>query len=169
MLRSRTFAEYLILIFNIPVVLLGIVIGWMWITDAVGHYVAEDGDSTSGLGMCIGFLLFCLIWNTIVMTYLLLRRPAGAVPTEYPPALASPVPVAVPITVPIGASKSTPAPVRAKATTAAPATNPSPEWVDELAEVHAQVRDPAALPNPPPTAWMPDVARAEQASRPAKE
>jgi hypothetical protein len=171
MLRSRTVAECLIVIFNVPAVLFGIIIGWMWITDAVRHYVAEDGHPNIRLGMCIGFLLSYLIWNTVVMTYLILTRPTSAVPvpTENPQARAPAVPVALPVTAPIEASKSNPPPVRAKPTTAAPAATPSPEWVGELAEVLAKVRDPAALPNPPPTAWMPDVARAEQASRPAKE
>jgi hypothetical protein len=34
---------------------------------------------------------------------------------------------------------------------------PVPEWVHELAEVLATGRDPAAMPNPPPTSWLSDV------------
>jgi hypothetical protein len=170
MARSRTAAEWMILILNVPAVLLGIVLGWIWISDAIQHYVAGDDEGTIRLGMSVGFLICYLTWNTLVTTYLLWRRPISAPSAEKPKAPRSAVAVAPPVTVPIPARKvnAPPAPARPVIAAPPPAT-PTPEWVNQLAEVHAEVPDPAALPNPPPASWISDVARAEQASRPTKE
>jgi hypothetical protein len=167
MFRSRTPAELLMVILNIPAVLFGIVIGWMWISDAVRHYVADDGHPNIRLGMCIGFLMSYLIWNSVVLTYVILthKPPTDTVPAENAIPSAPGVPVALPITAPIAASISNPPPVRAKPTGSVPTAAPSPDWVGGLAEIHATVSDPPPLPNPPPASWIADVARVEQSSR----
>lgn len=46
-----------------------------------------------------------------------------------------------------------------------PAPQPVPDWLPELAEALAAVKDLTALPPPSPDAWLPDVRRAENASR----
>jgi hypothetical protein len=59
--------------------------------------------------------------------------------------------------VPAEAALSLSPPPLAKPVHAGPPPAPMPEWVHELAEILATVRDPAAMPNPPPASWLSDV------------
>src|SRR5438132_13686470 len=102
---SRTPVDWLIVIINIPALLLGLAVGWMWIWEAAQHYQAEDDHPNIRIGMCIGFMMSYLVWLTVVVTYVILKRTSSpsAAPVASAQPLAQPVPIAR--TVPIDATK----------------------------------------------------------------
>jgi hypothetical protein len=164
--QSRTPVDWLIVIVNVPALLLGLAIGWSWILEAADHYRAQDNSPNIRFGMTIGFIMSYLVWNTVVMTYLILKRqPSTAgvhseetVPFHAPPALQRRVKP------PTEATHATPPPIRVRS--GSPPAAPVPDRVKHLAEVPAAGRDLAAEPNPPPMALLPaDHSAEDEASK----
>jgi hypothetical protein len=163
----RNLGDWLIVIINVPVLLLGLVIGGAWAVDAFQHYQAEDNHPNIRLGMCIGFIMAYLIWNSVAITYLILKRrtPTGMVLNADVYPVATALPTATPVSALREQAKAVlpPTPVKpsdlvAQATSATSAT---PQWLGDLAEVQKNDRGPADFSNPAPADWIPDVGRTE--------
>jgi len=153
--QSRTPVDWLIVIVNVPALLLGLAIGWSWILEAANRYRAGDNDPNIRLGMTIGFIMSYLVWNTVVMTYLILKRNASSAPdgSEETVPFSAPAPARRRVRPPTEATHATPPPIRT--TPGLPPAAPLPDRVKHLAEVPAAGRDPAAEQNPPPLALLP--------------
>jgi hypothetical protein len=162
---QRNLGDWLIVIINVPVLLLGSIIGGAWVADAFQHYQAEDNHPNIRFGMCIGFIMAYLMWNSVAISYLILKRrtPLGmALDADVHPA-ASALPTATPLSAPKEQSKAILPPAPAKVSDlAAPATSTTPQWLGELAEAQANDRGFTDLPKPTPKDWIPDVGRAEK-------
>ena len=183
MQQPRSLLDWLIVAVSVSALSVGLAIGWMWYVEATEGNPEGDNPSTLRLAMCIGFIMAYLAWTTVVMAYLVLRRPApvdlASVETVelVAPSVARAVPVAAPTPVirasppqaraqPASTAAATPP---ARPATPAPPATPEPQWVRDLKDVQAAAQDPAALPNPNPSSWVPDVKRAEEGSRRGKE
>jgi hypothetical protein len=190
MQQSRTPVDWLIAIVNIAALLLGLAIGWLWIFDAAGHYMANDNDPNIRIGMCLGFAMAYLVWTSVVTTYLVLKRrgPAEAqldddapkrvrvvrvrrrvtVPIEGansspPPVRGKPAETAPPEAVTEEAYKASPPPVRVKPPAAAPAAMPALEPVGDVVESKPDVPESVAPPTPPAAIPISDAVTANQA------
>ena len=181
--QPRSLLDWLIVAVSVAALFVGLAIGWMWYVDATEANLEGENPSTLRLALCICFIMAYLAWTTVVMAYHVLRRPA---PVDVPsvetvelvaPSVARAVPVAAPAQV-VRASppqaraqpaSTAPAPTPARPATPAPSATPAPQWVRDLKDVQAAAQDPAALPNPNPSTWVPDVKRAEEGSRRGKE
>jgi hypothetical protein len=147
--QSRTPVDWLIVIVNVPALLLGLAIGWSWILDAADQYRAQDSSPNTRLGMTIGFIMSYLVWNTVVMTYLILKRhaPSASDESEEAEPFSAPAPARRRVRPPTEATHATPPPIRKRPGTTPAA--PVPDRVKHLAEV------PAAEQDPPPMALLP--------------
>jgi hypothetical protein len=161
----RNLGDWLIVIINVPVLLLGLIIGGAWAVDAFQHYQAEDNHPNIRLGMCIGFIMAYLVWNSVAITYLIFKRrtPTGMVLNADVYPVASALPTATPVSAPREQAKAilAPTPVRPP-DLVAPAPSATPQWLADLAEVQRNDRGPADLSNPAPADWIADVERAEK-------
>jgi hypothetical protein len=130
--ESRTPVDWLIAIVNILALLLGLGIGWLWIFDAAGHYMANDNHPNIRIGMSLGFAMAYLVWTSVVTTYIVLkRRPTAEAemePDEGARRRVRVVRIRRRVSVPTEESDSNPPPIRVKAVDAAP-----PESVTEEA------------------------------------
>ena len=171
---SRTPVDWLIAIVNIPALLLALAIGWLWIFDAAGHYQANDDHPNIRIGMCLGFAMAYLAWTSVVLTYLVLKRPPRTETTSGegvtrrvriirtrrlttapfeesnaspPPARMKPEEAAPPDTVTTEAYQSSPPPVRVKPPAATPVATPAPEEAVDVVEADAP--EPVLPPTPP--------------------
>ncbi|HEY1859322.1 MAG TPA: hypothetical protein VGG61_03155 [Gemmataceae bacterium] len=150
MSQSRTPVDWLIVIVNVPALLLGLAIGWIWILDAADHARAGDNHPNIRLGMTIGFVMSYLIWNTVVMTYLILKRsPSTSTDrSEETVFYSPPAPMQRRVKPPTEATQANPPPIRARHGSSPAA--PLPDRVTQLAEVPTAGRDAGAETNPPP-------------------
>jgi hypothetical protein len=114
--------------------------GWYY-NHAGAIHGPVSADELRRLAWTGGLLPADLIWAAGV-------DPTAAVPAEAALAL-EPAPLAQPVH-------------------ADPPTTPLPEWVHELAEVLADVRDATTWPNPPPTSWLSDVQPDERVVQPKR-
>jgi hypothetical protein len=181
--QPRSLINWLIVAVSVSALSIGLAIGWMWYVEATEANLEGDNPSTHRLALCIGFIMAYLAWTTVVMAYLVLRRPAPVdVPyVETVELVALSEPTTVPVAAPAQVVRASPPQARAQPTSIAPATTPArpaapappatpaPQWVRDLKDVQASAQDPAALPNPNPSSWVPDVKRAEEGSRRSKE
>jgi hypothetical protein len=165
----RTAFDWLIVLVNAAAVILGLAIGWLWIAEGAGQYAADNNLPSLRIGMCVGFIMAYLAWNTVVSTYLILKiralvrklevEAAGPVTTTNPTLVQLPAAVAA-------IRSSSPA---APGPAVSPSANSVPAWVGDLAQECADVPDLANSQSPPPATWIPGVASEEQKGRARKE
>jgi hypothetical protein len=167
---SRTAVDWLIVIVNIVALLFGLAIGWLWIVEAAGHYAADDSHPNLRIGMCIGFIMAYLAWNSVVTTYLILKIRALVTQMQVEAARSypAPSPIGVQPLGPVEATKSSPPPVRATPAGSASASS-VPAWVDDIGQARSDIPELANNQSPPPASWIPDVASEEQARRSQKD
>jgi hypothetical protein len=167
---SRTPVDWLIILVNAVALLLGLAIGWLWIVEAAGHFAADDGNPNLRIGMCIGFIMAYLAWNSVVTTFLILRFRAMVTQAqvEATRTYRASGPLGVQPLAPVEATGSSPPPVRVSSA-GGDSSSPSPAWIGELAEARPDLPDLVNNPCPPPATWIPDVASEEHTRRARKE
>jgi len=167
---SRSAFDWLIVLVNVAATVLGLAIGWLWIVEGAGRYASDDNPSSLRVGMCVGFLMAYLAWNSVVTCFLVfkIRALASKLEIEAPGSVAPTNPTVIPPPAAVEATKSSSpaAPVRAAVS---PSANPLPAWVGDLAQERSDVPDLANNQSPPAASWIPDVASEEQARRGHKE